>query len=433
MGEYSDKLQKLYESNESKPGLVRTVELLKRLGNPQNSLKCVHVAGTNGKGSTCAYIESVARAAGYKTGLFTSPSIHDIREYIRLDNEIIDEDKFEEYAKSALEICEKMTGDGFEHPTFFEIITAMAFDFFEDSEAEIVVIETGLGGKTDATNVIYPILSVITRISYDHMGVLGDTIAKIAEQKAGIIKAKIPVIIAPNQPKSAYRIIQSACKSMDADLIDAGDYDIEIYDMSPGETAFTAQYGKGMYRFRVKNTGLHQCENAVTALNASELLEHLGFDKIGYSAIKKGINSAHLEGRLEFYPDKKILVDVSHNQDGVSELGAALNELFPDEKIVLLCSVLNTKDIDAMAYEYSRFVTYAYVTRAQSSMAAVPEDIVTAFKKHTIECEAEEDLAQACKSAAEKSTSESAYLVISGSFYMISAVKKELELDILQK
>ncbi len=433
MGEYSDKLLKIYESNESKPGLVRTVELLKRLGNPQNSLKCVHVAGTNGKGSTCAYIESVARAAGYKTGLFTSPSIHDIREYIKLNNEIIDEDKFEEYAKSALEICEKMQSDGFNHPTFFEIITSMAFDFFEDSEVEIAVIETGLGGKTDATNVIYPILSVITRISYDHMGVLGETIAKIAEQKAGVIKAQIPVVIAPNQNKAAYRVIQSACKNMDADLIDAGDYDIQVYDMSPGETAFSAQYGKGMYRFRIKNTGLHQCENAVTALNAVELLEHLGFDKIEYSAIKKGINSAHLEGRLEFYPDKKILVDVSHNQDGVRELGAALHELLSDEKIVLLCSVLNTKDIDAMAYEYSQFVAYAYATQSKSSMAAAAGDLASAFTKHEIECEAEEDLAQACKSAAEKSTSESAYLVISGSFYMISAVKKELGLDILQK
>ena len=433
MGEYSDKLHKLYESNESKPGLVRTVELLKRLGNPQNSLKCVHVAGTNGKGSTCAYIESVARAAGYKTGLYTSPSIHDIREYIRLDNEIIDEDKFEEYAKSALEICEKMKGDGFEHPTFFEIMTAMAFDFFEDSEADIAVVETGLGGKTDATNVIYPLLSVITRISYDHMRVLGDTIAKIAEQKAGIIKAQIPVVIAPNQPKAAYRAILSACKNMDADLIDAGDYDIEIYDMSPGETAFLAQYGKGMYRFRIKNTGLHQCENAVTALNAAELLAHLGFDKIDYSAIKKGINSAHMEGRLEFYPDKKILVDVSHNPDGVRELGAALQELMPEEKIVLLCSVLNTKDIDSMAYEYSRFVTYAYATQSQSSMTAAPEDIAAIFEKHAIECEAEGDLAKACKRAAEKSASESAYLVVSGSFYMISAVKKELGLDILQK
>ena len=433
MGEYSDKLLKIYESNESKPGLVRTVELLKRLGNPQNSLKCVHVAGTNGKGSTCAYIESVARAAGYKTGLFTSPSIHDIREYIKINNEIIDEDKFEEYAKSALEICEKMQSDGFDHPTFFEIITSMAFDFFEDSEVEIAVIETGLGGKTDATNVIYPILSVITRISYDHMGVLGETIAKIAEQKAGVIKAQIPVVIAPNQNKAAYRVIQSACKNMDADLIDAGDYDIQVYDMSPGETAFSAQYGKGMYRFRIKNTGLHQCENAVTALNAVELLEHLGFDKIEYSAIKKGINSAHLEGRLEFYPDKKILVDVSHNQDGVRELGAALHELLSDEKIVLLCSVLNTKDIDAMAYEYSQFVAYAYATQSKSSMAAAAGDLASAFTKHEIECEAEEDLAQACKSAAEKSTSESAYLVISGSFYMISAVKKELGLDILQK
>jgi dihydrofolate synthase/folylpolyglutamate synthase len=427
MGEYLSKLKDLSESNVSKPGLVRVVELLKRLGNPQNGLKSVHVAGTNGKGSTCTYIESILRHAGYKTGLFSSPHIYDIREYIKTGNEMIPEDKLEEYAKSAFEICEQMVSDGFNHPTFFEIMTGIALDYFSDIGIDIAVIEAGMGGKGDATNVIYPMLSVITRISYDHTAFLGNTIAKIASEKAGIIKNGIPTVLAPNQLPAARKAIKKKCKKAGSELIDAGQYDIHIYDMSLDCTCFFAKRDNEILRFKMKNIGAHQAENVVTALSAAEEIAKEGFD-IDYTAIKKGINSTLMDSRIQVFKDKKIVIDASHNPDSVYELKAALQAIIPEEKKILLCSVLNSKDLDAMAREYKGFISYAVLTESPHPLAEKVQNLHAAFEKHSIECTALEKLDEAVGSAEEKCAEEDAYLIVSGSFYMIADVKKTLKL-----
>ena len=427
MGEYLSKLKDLYESNVSKPGLVRVVELLKRLGNPQNSLKLIHVAGTNGKGSTCAYIESILRCAGYKTALFSSPHIYDIREYIKTGNEIIPEEKLEEFAETAFEICGQMVTDGFEHPTFFETIMAIALDYFSDGGIDVAVIETGMGGKNDATNVIHPILSVITPISYDHTAFLGNTISKIASEKAGIIKNGIPVVMAPNQPAAALKAIKSRCRKTESELIDSGKYDVLIYDMSFESTCFTVKHDNETYRFRIKNIGTHQAENAVTALCAAKAAAAEGYE-IDYTAIKKGIGSVLMDSRIQFFRDRKIIIDASHNPDSVFELGNVVNNIIPEEKKILLCSILNTKDINSMAHEYRRFVSSAVVTKSSHPFSADVEDLCAAFEDNSVMCTCFEDLAEAVKNTEEKCAEEDAYLIVSGSFYMISDVKKALKL-----
>ncbi len=427
MGDYLQKLNALYENDISKPGLIRIVELLKRLGNPQNEIKCVHIAGTNGKGSTCAYIEAAMRYAGYKTAMFTSPHLYDIREYIKIDNQLISEDKIEKYAETSFDVCEKMVADGFEHPTFFEMITAIAFDFFSDSDIDIAVIEAGLGGEGDATNVIYPILSVITHISLDHTDVLGGTVAKIAQEKAGIIKSGIPVIIAPNQKSAVQSVIKSKCKKTNSLLVDAEKYKIQIYEMSLSHISFSAKYESELYRFRLKNIGRHQAENAVTALCALNAISASGYD-IDYSAIKKGLNTSSADSRIQVFEKEKIIIDVSHNIEGVRELGEAVKELLPNRKIVLICSVIKTKDAESMATQYKQFVDFAFLTKAAHPKAFEARELSRVFKSLSIECESYEIIDQAVEAALKKCREVDAYLVVSGSFYMISDVKSALKL-----
>ena len=429
MGDYFTKLIALNESNVSKPGLIRVVELLKRLGNPQNELKCVHVAGTNGKGSTCTYIDSVMLAGGYKSALFTSPHIYDIREYIKINNQMISEVEIEEYAKVSFEISEKMVEDGFQHPTFFEIMTAIAFDYFSDNDCDIAIIEAGMGGKGDATNVIYPILSVITHISLDHVDLLGDTVAKITFEKSGIIKTDIPVVVAPNQSPSSKNVIKSKCKKTNSPIIDAEEYKINIYDITLDSTSFVATKEEKAYRFKLRNVGRHQAENALTALCAIEAICEYGFD-INYSSIKSGINSAEVNSRIQVYKEdkeKKIIIDVSHNPEGVKELGAAMKELLPNTKKILICAMLSTKDIKAMAREYSEFVDYAYLPKFSHPLAAETEELAKWFEKNSIKCEKSESITSAVKSALEKCRQEEAYLIVSGTFFIVDDVKKAIK------
>ncbi len=425
MSEYYNKLIDIYNENVSKPGLSRVTELLKRLGNPQNSLKCIHVAGTNGKGSTCSYIESALRCAGYKTGLFTSPHIYDIREYVKVDNEVITEEKIDEHAKEVLNIAKEMVESGFDHPTFFELMLAVAFDCFSDSEIDVAIIETGMGGELDATNVIYPILSVITPISLDHINYLGDTIHKIAQQKAGIIKPDVPVVSAVNQHKSAKKVFKKRCKDVKSDFIDADEMKLSIYDLSMNGTKFLIEDDGLQYRFSLKNVGRHQAENAATAFYALSVIGELGFE-ISYSAIKEGINSTIMDSRIQIYEDEKIIIDASHNPEGVYELGYVINELLGDEKKVLLCSVFTTKDIKEMIYEYSKFTDYAAAVKSNHPLSSDAESLAGEFKAQNVECDSFDGIETAVKKAME-TKGEDGYLIVSGSFSMISDVKKALD------
>ncbi|MCG8337965.1 MAG: bifunctional folylpolyglutamate synthase/dihydrofolate synthase, partial [Proteobacteria bacterium] len=215
-----ERLFQLYQDGRSIPGLISIKRLLKYLGDPQEGVACIHVAGTNGKGSTCAYIESILREAGLETGFFSSPHLQIYNEYIRLNGLMISDDEMEGYLKRVFEACDSIARQGHELPTFFEVMTACAYLCFADRPVDIAVIETGLGGRLDATNVITPLVSVITQIGLDHTAVLGRSIDNIAREKAGIIKEGVPLVLARQQYSLPQMVIRSICEHSSSQCID---------------------------------------------------------------------------------------------------------------------------------------------------------------------------------------------------------------------
>ena len=424
---YIEKLKKLYESNVSKPGLLRVQELLKRLGNPQNELKFIHIAGTNGKGSTCAYIDSVMRTAGYKTALFTSPHIYDMREYIRINNELISHKDFDEYIGKSFDLCDDMIKSGIGHPTFFELITASAINYFADMQADIAIIEAGLGGRNDATNIIFPIVSVITRIGLDHEAYLGKSIQKIAKQKAGIIKINIPVILAPRQKTTVKNIIRSKCRKSNSTYINTGKYKTNIYESTLNYQSFTAQAGDDFYRININNAGRYQVDNALSALCVVEKLKKLDYD-IKYSDIKNGFNAVKLENRLDYDSDKNIIIDGSHNPQSVKELRLFVKKHIKDKKIVLICSILKTKDAYTMVKEYKKFVDYAFIIQSSNMLSMNRNALAGIFKKHKIKHQMCENIKTAVEKAKLKCYADDAIMIVSGSLYMIADVKYNITL-----
>lgn len=289
-----------------KPDLGNIDKLLSELNRPEKDLKFIHVAGTNGKGSVCSMLASIFKESGYKTGLFTSPHITDFRERIRVNGEMISEQFVIDFCNS-IEQNDKLK---LLEPSFFEITFAMALEYFKDSECNICIIETGLGGRLDATNIINPILSIITNISFDHTDLLGDTLEAIAFEKAGIIKTKVPVIIGETK-KETLQVFEAQSKKMDSELILTSKTNIEEFNLP-----FLAEYQK---------------KNFNIVLTAIEELRKVGYS-IGSSQIQIGLNNIRNNsgfiGRMQIIQENpKVIVDVSHNEAGVKETLTAIAKI----------------------------------------------------------------------------------------------------------
>ncbi len=281
-----------------KPDLGNIASLLKVLNHPEKSLKFIHVAGTNGKGSVCSMLSSVLKESGFKTGLFTSPHISDFRERIRVNGIMISEQFVIDFCKSIAQNDEIKLLE----PSFFEITFAMALQYFKESECNICVIETGLGGRLDATNIINPILSIITNISFDHTDLLGDTLEAIAYEKAGIIKSKVPVIVGESK-KETIKVFEAKTKKMDSQLI-----------LTP--TSYKSE-------FNLPFIADYQKKNFNIVLKAIETLREVGIN-IGSSNIQRGLDNLSINsgfiGRMQVIGESpKIIADVSHNEAGVKE------------------------------------------------------------------------------------------------------------------
>lgn len=316
-----------------KPGLERIEELMRRLGDPQTELKAVHIAGTNGKGSTATMISSSLTAAGYKTGLFTSPYIVDFRERIQIDGEYITHEALACAVEKVKTAAEAMTEDGYEHPTEFELITAAAFICFKNEKCDYVVLETGLGGRLDSTNVIKsPKVCVVTSISMDHMNVLGGNIELIAKEKAGIIKKSADVIEYPYHSDKVRSIILKAAEDVGADLFTPDLKKLEIIS----EDLLGSDFIYDGLRFRVNLTGRHQVYNAVTAICAISRLKSRGA-RITYNDMVRGIGNAKIPGRFEVIGvSPKIILDGGHNADGVGVLCDTLEALSVKKPVVIM-------------------------------------------------------------------------------------------------
>ena len=324
-----------------KPGLERTRALLAALGNPEKSLKFVHIAGTNGKGSTAAYIESVLRKAGYRTGLYISPFILRFNERMQACGEHITDDELVSLIEEIQPVADALA----ETPTEFEIITALAMKFFLNKKCEIVVLEVGMGGELDSTNVIdTPEAAVITAIGYDHVKELGPTLADIASAKAGIIKSGGDVVIYGGEPE-VESVFEAKCTERGARLhrADYSRISNERFTLE-GITFDFKPYGD----ITTPLLGIYQPKNAVTAVTALEVLRGKGY-RISDSDITAGIAAVNWPGRFEVLGyDPVFILDGSHNPQGVEATAASLKAFFGDRKITFVIGVMADKDVDSM-------------------------------------------------------------------------------------
>lgn len=325
----------------SKPGLSRTKELLNKLGNPHNSLKFIHVAGTNGKGSVCSFLSSILTLSGFKTGLYTSPYINCFNERIRINGNNISDADLEHYTDIIRPYAEEMS----EHPTEFEMISALAMLYFADKGCDIVVLEVGLGGELDSTNVIpTPECAVITPIGLDHTAQLGNTIAEIAMAKAGIIKGG-EVVYCSTAGDDAERVIADICRNTGSSLT-MPDLS-KITNLTCNIHGSTFDY-KDYKAINIGLVGTYQPINAVTALTVIEILIKKGYN-IPRSCIYKGLHEARWSGRFEVLGEHPVfIIDGAHNPHGMTAALNSLCTLFPNKKITFITGAMADKDIMGM-------------------------------------------------------------------------------------
>ncbi|MDR1002536.1 MAG: bifunctional folylpolyglutamate synthase/dihydrofolate synthase [Oscillospiraceae bacterium] len=325
-----------------KPGLERIEQLMAMLRNPQDKLKFIHIAGTNGKGSTAAMLASILQAAGYKTGLYISPYISDFRERISVNGSMIPKQSFAEQIDHLLPLVNQMEEQSLVI-TEFELITAAAFSYFAKEQCDLVVLETGLGGRFDATNIIKsPLCSVITRIALDHTDILGDTYAKIAYEKAGIIKCGCDVVVAANQKEEVVSVLQSTAKEKGSAIhfCSADSVDIIFESIEGTEVAYSGK------RIFLPLAGRYQAENLATVLSAVDVLRGKSV-LIDDSAILEGVAAARFPARFEIMSRRPLVIlDGTHNPNGAKALSDTLTRLLPDVKITAIMGMLRDKDVE---------------------------------------------------------------------------------------
>ncbi len=382
MTTYLDSVQYLYslgnEIRAIKLGLDRIRVLLDRLGNPQRAFRCIHIAGTNGKGSVAAMVASTLEIAGLRTGLYTSPHLIEPTERIQVNGRPVSTDQFtaafERVHRVAGEMCRGGALDA--HPTYFETVTAMGFLLFRDLGVEAAVIETGLGGRLDATNVVDPAITVITRIDYDHEAYLGHSLEAIAGEKAGIVKPGAPVVIAPQRPE-AFDVIESRANQLGVRVVRAADWEIRDLELRRSGSSLEAVRGNLELRLSCPLPGAHQIENVATAL--STLLE-LG---IAPALIQEGIAATCWPCRLERVsrgPD--IILDGAHNPGGIRALAAHIGQFYSGRKIWLLYGSMRDKSLDEIAGILAPVADYVILTNAASHRALRAEVLERLFE-HT--------------------------------------------------
>ena len=371
---------------ESGYSLNHIEELLNRMGNPHLAAQTIHVAGTKGKGSVAAMIAQVLSTSGYKTALYTSPHLHTIRERIRVDGSLISEAEFAAAMSEVKPFIESMKQDTRFRPlTYFEALTALAFAYFRTRQVDFQVLEVGLGGRLDATNVVpRPLVCVITSVSFDHMQILGNTLAKIAREKAGIIKPSCWVVISP-QPPEAASVIAEACKEKEAKAIWVGK-DITWHRIGGAldhqSLVIKGRYGE--YQVTIPLLGDFQLENAATAVAVLEIAASQGF-AISPSHIAQGLAKVKWPGRFQIVRQQStVVIDGAHNVESMRRLVNNLKAYFPNRPIVLVLGTSCDKDIPGMIDELSSLSSEVIVTQAHHSRAASPQILAAEFTKHGV-------------------------------------------------
>ncbi len=341
--DYKEALEFIYSAEVygSVLGLGTMKRLLEAMGNPQKGLKFVHVAGTNGKGSVCAYLSGILSAAGYKTGLYVSPYVQEFGERIQVNGKYIPEDALAEVTQIVKEKSEELVRAGHQHPTVFELMTAIGFEYFRRSGCDIVVLEVGLGGRLDATNIIdSPEVAVMVNIGFDHIEQLGNTLQKIAFEKAGIIKPGCDTVLYL-QKTEVMEVIKNVCAERGSRLHIADGSKADISDISLAGMVFDWENYEGL---KTALLGIHQVKNAATAVRAAEVLRERGW-RLTDDAIRLGLKSTRWVGRLEVLSREPVfIVDGAHNPQGVETLLESLKLFFGERRFVFIMGVLGDKD-----------------------------------------------------------------------------------------
>ncbi len=371
---YPDSVQFLYslgnEIKTAKLGLERISRVLEALGQPQDGLRFVHVAGTNGKGSTCAMIESGLRAAGQRTGLFTSPHLSQPTERIRISGQEISSARFAEAFNQVHRAVEDLltAGELDWHTTYFETVTAMAMVVFAAERVDRVVLEVGLGGRLDATNVVDPELCVITPVDFDHEAFLGRSLEAIAGEKAGILKRGRPAVLARQRPEAA-RVLEERARALDVPFERTSDWRVEDLQLDARGSRFRL-VGPRHLRIRCPLAGEHQVENAVTAAAA---LARLG---VSDAAIEAGIAAARWPGRLEHVSERpEIILDGAHNPAGARALAAYIGRFYAGRRVWLIFGTMRDKAVDEIAGILFPMARQVIVTAPNQARALAPDAV----------------------------------------------------------
>jgi dihydrofolate synthase/folylpolyglutamate synthase len=399
--------------------LRRVERLLDQIGNPHRRFQSVHIAGTKGKGSTSAMLASVLKAAGHRTGLYTSPHVHSFRERILVDGELIPEQDFVRLTDQLRPLAEHDS-----ELTTFEVATALAFAHFAQAGVEIAVVEVGLGGRLDATNVISPLVSIITKIGHDHMHILGNTLSEIAGEKAGIIKQGVPVVTAP-QEDAALAVIQKACAERDAPLHEvsrewqwrATNHSLtgQRFTLSPRNARGSAHPPSSYKGLFVPLLGKHQLRNAAVALATTHVLRTAGID-VDEAAVHSGLRGVVWPARFEILGTHPyFVVDGAHNVDSARSLAETLKQYFPGLKPWLVLAILTDKDIPAILQQLMPIAQGAFFARSKHPRAADPRQLQREAARYGIAAVVIEDVGSATTEALAQA-GQDGLVVAAGSF-----------------
>ena len=424
-----------------KPGLERFTALCERLGSPHKKVRAIHIGGTNGKGSTTAMVSSILKSAGYRVGTYYSPYVYNIRERVQLDCGMISKAAFTRLIDVIRPHAAAIGETDLGHPTEFEVKTALALLYFVEQNVDFAVLEVGLGGRLDATNIVEPLVSVITNVTLDHMDRLGNTIPEIASEKAGIIKRNGHLVTAVTDT-DAFSVIRRTCEEKNSRLwhvnhADGGspyfsvnqtvsDYTPTVWEPSveDGCTILSVDGIKASYPdLKLRMLGSFQMVNAATAVGVVEALREKGID-IPESAVRAGLESAYLPGRLEVLQEKPmLLIDGAHNLDGADQLAKALKHCFKYDKLILVMGMVSGHSMDDVLGILAPLADKFYATASGSARAAKASDIAEVAQAYCKDVSIVEPVSEAVIRALQ-SGGENDLVCVTGSFYTIGEVPR---------
>lgn len=411
-----------------KEDLHNTIALCNAIDNPQTKFKSIHIAGTNGKGSTSHMLAAMLQQAGYKTGLYTSPHLKDFRERIKINGEMISEDFVVDFVERTKTVSEEIK------PSFFELTVAMAFDYFEKEKIDIAIIETGLGGRLDSTNIITPLLSIITNIGYDHMDLLGNTLEKIASEKAGIIKPNVPVIIGEYLPETKNIFIEKATQCHAPIYFAQDEYAVSNihYTMQLLSCDITSTEHNITETFELDLNGFYQTKNIRTVLCAEGILTQLGFpikNEDEKQALKKVKKLTGLYGRWDVISSNPtIILDVAHNEDGIKQLLNQLSIVSRESSIVsrekaalhFIIGMVKDKDISKVLSILPKNAQY-YFCNAHIERALPHKELLEKANAFELHGESFDDVNEAIK-AAKLNAAADGIIIVCGSVFLVAEV-----------